>query len=176
MTAPAGTAGSRGSVSGRYAGGVSRAVAAAIDLGVVIGGFTVGVWVGRFLLDVLLGIGTDWASGLVATLALFGWAGFYLIVTTAVAGKTVGKALVGLKVVGRDGEPLHSGQAVVRVLMLPVSTSFFGVGLVLIVLRRDHRALHDLVARTAVVYDWGDRPAELPAPLSAYLNTHGGTS
>ncbi|TIC88836.1 RDD family protein [Nocardioides sp. GY 10113] len=164
-----------GSVSGRYAGGVSRAVSAAIDLGVVIGSYTVGVWVGRFLLDVLFGIGSSGASGLVATLALLGWAGLYLILTTAVAGKTVGKALVGLKVVRRDGGPLHSGQAVVRVLMLPISTSFFGAGLVLIVLRRDHRALHDLVARTAVVYDWGDRPAELPAPLSAYLSARAGT-
>ena len=34
------------------------------------------------------------------------------------------------------------------------------------------RALHDLCAGTAVVYDWGDRPAELPGPLSSYLARH----
>ena len=38
-----------------------------------------------------------------------------------------------------------------------ISAILFGVGFLLIVVRRDNRGLHDLIARTAVVYDWGDR-------------------
>ena len=38
---------------------------------------------------------------------------------------------------------------------------------------RERRALHDMLARTAVVYDWGERPAKLPAPLTRYLERKG---
>ncbi|MFD1249578.1 hypothetical protein ACFQ3F_17385 [Nocardioides ginsengisoli] len=33
-------------------------------------------------------------------------------------------------------------------------------------------SLLDLIARTAVVYDWGGRTAQLPDPLTAYLRAH----
>ena len=39
----------------------------------------------------------------------------------------------------------------------------------LILFHRQHRALHDLVARTAVVYDWGEREAQVPVPLTRFL-------
>jgi hypothetical protein len=61
----------------------------------------------------------------------------------------------------------------VRTLALPLSLVLFGVGFLLIPVRRDHRALHDLIAGTAVVYDWGDRPAEMPGPLADFLNRVG---
>jgi uncharacterized RDD family membrane protein YckC len=35
----------------------------------------------------------------------------------------------------------------------------------------ERRTLHDAAARTAVVYDWGDRPADIPAPLAAWIET-----
>ncbi|WP_181407743.1 RDD family protein [Nocardioides sambongensis] len=158
----------RSTVTGRYAGPVSRGLGAAADIGFVVGSYTLGVALVAFLSQVLIHADLDDVTGLPATLLLLGWGALYLMVAIAIAGRTVGQALVGLKVVDREGDFLHGRQAVLWVLMLPVST-VFGIGLVLILLRRDHRALHDLVARTAVVYDWGDRPAELPAPLSAYL-------
>ena len=46
-------------------------------------------------------------------------------------------------------------------------------GVLGIVFDARQRALHDVAAKTAVVYDWGDRPAELPAPLSKWLTDHG---
>lgn len=163
---------SRASVTGRYAGPVSRALAAAIDVGVVLATYSAGVgtvgFLGRALLDVSLEEGT----GVIATAALLAWGAVYVGGSTAVTGRTVGKAVVGLKVVSREGRPVRLRACVVRVLALPLSTSLFALGLALIVLRRDHRALHDLLARTAVVYDWGDRPAQLPGPLAAYLRAH----
>lgn len=160
----------RASVTGRYAGPVSRLLAAALDLGFVLASYSLGVGLVGFLARALLNADVTRVAGLPATVLLLAWGGFYLMVATLVSARTVGKGVLGLKVVDRHGGYVHVRQAVLRVLFLPVSFFLFGVGLALVVLRRDHRGLHDLVARTAVVYDWGDRPAELPAPLSAFLS------
>ena len=53
------------------------------------------------------------------------------------------------------------GTRSVRVLALPLSFLLFGLGFLLILLRRDRRALHDLIASTAVVYAWDARAARL---------------
>ncbi|GAA1526294.1 RDD family protein [Nocardioides humi] len=156
-------------VTGQYAGPVSRAAAVAIDVGVVLASYSIGVALAGFLLDAILDVSLEEGTGAVASIALLAWGAVYVVVSTAVSGRTVGKAVVGLKVVSRHGRPVGPGACLVRTLVLPLSTSFFGVGALLVVLRRDHRALHDLIARTAVVYDWGDRPAQLPGPLTAYL-------
>ncbi|UUW87261.1 RDD family protein [Pimelobacter simplex] len=162
----------RASATGRYAGPVGRAAAVAIDVGVVLASYSIGVGLTSFLLDALFNVSIDGGSGTVATIALLTWAALYVVGSTAVTGRTVGKAIVGLKVVARSGRPLSAFAALVRALVLPLSLSLFGLGLVPAVLRRDHRALHDLIAGTAVVYDWGDRPAQMPGPLAAYLRAH----
>ena len=43
----------------------------------------------------------------------------------------------------------------------PLSFLLFGLGFLLILLRRDRRALHDLIASTAVVYAWDASAARL---------------
>jgi uncharacterized RDD family membrane protein YckC len=43
----------------------------------------------------------------------------------------------------------------------PLSLLFFGFGSLLILFRRDRRALHDLIAGSAVVYAWDARAARL---------------
>jgi uncharacterized RDD family membrane protein YckC len=88
-------------------------------------------------------------------------------------GKTIGKTLIGLKVVSRSGDPLGPGAAAVRMLFFPLSFALFGLGFLGILVGRERRALHDVIAKTAVVYDWGDRPAEMPAPLTRYLERKG---
>ena len=70
-------------------------------------------------------------------------------------------AIAGLRVVRADGSSVGGRQAVVRVLALPLSFLTFGIGFLLIVLRRDHRALQDLIGGTAVVYAWDARAARL---------------
>jgi uncharacterized RDD family membrane protein YckC len=66
-----------------------------------------------------------------------------------------------LRAVRADGRDLHTGRAVLRVLAFPLSFLLFGFGFLLILLKRDRRALHDLVAGTAVVYAWDARAAHL---------------
>ena len=54
--------------------------------------------------------------------------------------------------------------------MLVYPFSFIlGLGLIGIVVGKHRKALHDWAAGSTVRYDWGDRPAELPAPLTAWL-------
>jgi hypothetical protein len=59
--------------------------------------------------------------------------------------------------------------ALVRTLTFPASLLFFGAGLVGVVIGREHRGLHDVLAGSTAVVDFGDRPAQLPAPLSRFL-------
>ena len=76
-------------------------------------------------------------------------------------------AVFGVRAVRADGGDLDTWHAVLRVLAFPLSFLLFGFGFVLIVLRRDRRALHDLIARTAVVYAWDARAARLRPPRPA---------
>jgi uncharacterized RDD family membrane protein YckC len=73
----------------------------------------------------------------------------------------LGAAVVGLEVVQADGSPIRPRQALVRVVAFPLSLLLFGLGFVGILVQREHRALHDLIAGTAVVYGWDARAARL---------------
>ncbi len=162
----------RRTVSGHYAGPVSRGAAAIIDIGVILGGFTV-LWSGAaFLLDTLFGwdLGNADRGSLIGVISLVTWGFFYLFLAHAVVGRTIGKGILGLTVVNADGSPISARGALVRTLALPLSTLLFGAGLIMVVVQRENRALHDVIGRTAVVYDWGDRSAELPGPLADFLS------
>jgi len=160
-------------VTGHYAGAVTRVAAHVMDMliagtvftvasGALLSALrTVGVAIDDFDRTGVLFIGS-----LVLWLFLYWWAG------TAVAGRTPGMAIVGLRIVSRVGEPLSGGHAFVRVLTLPLSLVLLGLGLLGIVLDRERRALHDVVAGSTVVYDWGDRMATMPTPLARWLAQH----
>jgi len=89
------------------------------------------------------------------------WAVFYCAYPVAAGGRTLGMAVVGLRAVQADGTDVTGHEALVRVLALPLCFLTLGIGFLLILLRRDHRALHDLVAGSAVVYSWDARAARL---------------
>jgi uncharacterized RDD family membrane protein YckC len=159
-------------VSGNYAGAFSRAVSGLIDIGVIIGLYTVGAAgldvLTRVLFGVSLGRGGPWGA-----VALALWAFLYIFTGLLITGRTIGKGLTGLRVVRSDGTAPTARVVFVRTIALPLSLVLFGIGFLLIPVRRDHRALHDLIAGTAVVYDWGDRTAEMPGPLADFLNRVG---
>lgn len=170
MTTPA-----RLGVTGHYAGPVSRAVGVAVDVGIVFFAFTLGVAGIDLLSRVVLGLDvTDDRSGAGWLIGFLTWAFLYVLVSLVVAGRTPGKGLVGLRVVSSDGTAITARRAFVRTLAFPLSALALGLGFLGIVIGRQHRAFHDVVAGTAVVYDWGDRPAELSAPLSAFLTRRAG--
>jgi uncharacterized RDD family membrane protein YckC len=164
--------------TGRFAGPVTRLLAVMLDVFVVTTGFTVIVSVGNFLVDLLSGGSfTIPDTGLWYAIGLGVWAFLYMWLALTVFGKTIGKTVLGLRVVGSDGTvALHSNRALVRTLTYPISIGLFGLGLFGIVWGRERRAWHDHFAGSAVVYDWGSRAAQMPSPLADWLERRGGSA
>jgi uncharacterized RDD family membrane protein YckC len=67
-------------------------------------------------------------------------------------GATVGKMVIGAKITALDGSPVGYNRALLRSLAARLSDFLFFTGYLLIALRPDKRALHDLLAGTKVVY------------------------
>lgn len=167
---------SRLEVTGHYAGPATRAAGAALDVAIVLSLFAAGVAGFDLLTRVVVGVSvTTDLTGLASIAVLAVWAFLYMYVSLAVAGRTPGKGIIGLRVVNADGAPLAPRRALWRTLAFPLSAVLFGLGFALLLVQREHRALHDLIARTAVVYDWGGRTAELPGPLSEFLARRAGS-
>lgn len=161
-------------VTGEYAGAVSRAIATALDILIIATTFTIGLAGVNLLTTSFWGV--EVRRALPATIALAVLAFCYAFGFLAVAGRMPGQGIIGLRVVRAGGGAIRPGQALRWVLGFPLSVVLFGLGFVPIVFAREHRAMHDLIAGTAIVYDWGERPAELPGPLSAFLARHDGDS
>jgi uncharacterized RDD family membrane protein YckC len=165
----------RASVTGQYAGPVSRLLAAALDATLITAIFTTTLTVGIFLFNLFTGQQVNFqlsTAGPIWIGIFIAWGVLYLWVSTVLAGRTPGKALVGLRVLADDGGPLKAKPAIIRVLVLPISCILF-LGLLGIEFGRRRKALHDLAAHSIVIYDWGDRTAEMPAPLTRWLAKRG---
>jgi uncharacterized RDD family membrane protein YckC len=164
--------GQRLSVSGHYAGPVSRCLAAALDVALVTATWTLALAAGDYLLSTV-GLGPPDVSGWWSVVGICLWGFAYVWAFVAVVGRTPGKALLGLRVVRADGSFVPVGRSFVRALLWWFSVFIAWLAVVPVVLGWRHRAVHDVLAGTAVVHDWGDRPAELSAPLSAFLRRSG---
>ena len=95
--------------TGRYAGPLTRFLAVVIDAFVVTIGFTL-IAAGVVFLIGLIAPGYELPDdqGLVYSLVFVLWVFLYLWVSLAVFGKTIGKMVLGLRVVTREGSPgLH---------------------------------------------------------------------
>lgn len=156
-------------VSGRYAGIVPRLVAVMADLWLISVGSTLALagtdYVTMRLFDWHLDTDRGWWWLPLLALGAFCYSFFSL----EIAGRTPGKALVGLRVVRWDGTDMSPWPSFVRTITWPLSILLAGVGIVVLLLQRDRRALHDLLARTAVVHDWSPRPVALRPAMSATL-------
>ena len=159
MNAPAGL---DARLEGHYAGVVTRFAGFVIDVITIVVLFALGGQVIEYVLSVLLRESVELSEAtIVPHVALGVWIFLYFAHPLAVSGRTFGMAVVGVRVVRADGSELGTGRAVVRVLALPLSFLLLGFGFLLIVLRADRRALHDLIAGSAVVYAWDARAARL---------------
>jgi uncharacterized RDD family membrane protein YckC len=160
-------------VTGHYAGGVTRLAAFVVDITLAVGSFTIANGaLGSTLRFAGVPIDDISAGGVLVAASTALWLFTYWWATTAVAGRTPGMALVGLRTVTRVGLPVSGRRAFVRVLALPLSFLLLGLGLLGIIWDPERRALHDLIAGTSIVYDWGDRMATMPTPLARWLAQH----
>lgn len=134
----------------RTAGIVSRLAAAAIDV-ILVGVLLSALYVAWVFLR--LGF-SPWEfrfpapSVVFSTLGFLGVALLYLACLWGLSGRTVGAALMGVKVVAADGSRLKPLPALLRA----VACVIFPVGLVWVAVDADRRSAQDLLLRTRVVY------------------------
>ena len=147
---------------GHYAGAVSRFVAYAIDLAISTAVFTLALAGVSYVVKIVSGEQVSWNRQNILVVVLYvAWEFFYFGYSWAVSGRTLGMAVLGERVVRADGATAEPRRGVVRALVFPLSFLLFGLGFLGILVQRERRALHDLIAGTAVVYSWDARGARL---------------
>ncbi len=140
-----------------YAGPVSRMIAYVVDVLVVALLFTGGTlvtgimasFIGAQARDLARAVGSAYLLLLPAMLAM------YSALFWALAGRTPGMALLGLRVVATHRRSLSWPSALVRGVVL----AYFPIGALWALGDRRHQAVHDKLARTAVI--------RLPSPATA---------
>ena len=159
---------------GFYAGFVTRAIAFAIDMILVAVIQITILLLTRLLLD-FFGFDqlaqaifeptegtnvsffitiTRWAIAFVGSGFLFA---LYSISMWLLVDKTLGQALLGLRVLRTDGRPLTLGPAVRRVLGYYVSFLALFIGFLWVLVDDRRQGWHDKIADTVVIYDWEAR-------------------
>jgi uncharacterized RDD family membrane protein YckC len=131
-----------------YAGPIRRAIGGVIDLVVI----AITVLVVVTALGYIRGDGSPNLSRITARVC-GAFVVFYFIGMEARLGATLGKLLVGVRVVNeRDGSPIRWHTAVVRNLMRMIDAiGFFLVGFIAICVTEKHQRLGDKVAGTVVI-------------------------
>jgi uncharacterized RDD family membrane protein YckC len=115
----------------------------------------------KFVATRVWGVDVDDSSVFKLTIVIFtvAFAGLYVTLLHATAGQTIGKLLVGARVVLGDGERVPVGVALLRFFAYFVSSATLGFGYLMAGLRHDKRALHDLIAGTRVERSSSRAPA-----------------
>ena len=150
------------SYQGNYAGAVTRFAAYSIDLVVSTAVFVLALAAISWGVRIVTGHDVSWnRSNIVVAIIFVLWQFLYFGYSWAVSGRTAGMAVLGIRVVRADGTVLPPKQGVLRALVFPLSFLLFGLGFLGILVQHEHRALHDLIAGSAVVYSWDARAAHL---------------
>jgi uncharacterized RDD family membrane protein YckC len=147
---------------GHYAGVVSRFLAFMLDLAAASAMFALALATVSYVATILTGNQIHWSrQDIVVAVIYVAWLFLYFGYSWAASGRTFGMAVLGVQVVRADGGTLDSWRGVLRALAFPLSFLFFGLGFLGILVQRERRALHDLIAGSAVVYAWDARAARL---------------
>ena len=150
----------------RVAGFPRRAVAAIVDLSLLLA-FSAGVTLLAALLlhvpmpgvrevgpDLLVAGILDRNPMAVGAVGLFlGMAGLYELYFAGIAGQTPGMRLMGIRLISYRGTPPGPGRGLLRLVALVVSLLPAGLGWLWALFDREHRALHDHLAATYVIVD-----------------------
>ena len=159
------------SLQGKYSGFASRFTAFAVDMGVSLGVFMLALAAISFAAKVLTGKDITWNKGDIwVIIAYAAWAFAYFAYSWAASGRTAGMALFGVRVVRDDGTDASGRRAVARTLAFPLSFLFLGLGFTGILLGDRRRALHDVIAGTAVIYSWDAQAATAAVPVQKLIS------
>jgi uncharacterized RDD family membrane protein YckC len=164
------------SLQGYYAGFTSRAVAIIVDYAVIVLISAVVIAalslflnissVQRFLAwlnDLLPGANRlfDWLlSPPFGALFFLLFQYVYFVFFFSTTGQTVGKAIMGLRVVTTDGQRLGVKRSFIRALCYTLSLAPLGLGFLWVLGEDRRKAWHDKIAHTYVLYVWDARYEE----------------
>lgn len=108
------------------------------------------------------GLGYDTVQSYVVYNSLFPgfWGVTYLILITGFCGQTLGKMIMGLKVIQTDGRALKWSTVIARELFGRPLSQLLGtnLGYLVCAVHPRKQALHDVISDTCVVYDSGQKP------------------
>jgi len=146
---------------GHYAGFVTRLAARIIDL-IVVAIITTLVGVMANVIITFLSIENErylTIMGVIVIVVNFIIFLTYYIGSWMLAGQTVGKSLMGLRIVTENGERIRLRNAVVRLFGYFISSLFFFLGYLWVLVDDKRRGWHDIMAHTIVVYSesWEER-------------------
>lgn len=145
-----------------HAGFASRLIAFVMDCVLTIAVFELVLAAASFAASVLTGTSIHWNRGdLWVVLGFFTWEFLYYAYSWTGGGRTPGMLILGVQVVGQDGTHAGTRRGLLRTIVFPLSFLLLGLGFIGVLFGRDRRALHDLIAGTAVVYAWDAREARL---------------
>jgi uncharacterized RDD family membrane protein YckC len=148
---PLPVAAARADIRGDRAGLVTRSLANVVDVlvvALVVGGGYAAVSAARFLLSPTTFTFPATAPATLLLVGLFVQA-VYFTVTWAVAGRTYGDRLLGLRVADDRGARLGWKRCTTRAALCTI----FPIGLVWVLVSRENRSVQDLLLRTSVQYD-----------------------
>ena len=84
-------------------------------------------------------------------LSMIVWWIYYAVLYSSVWQASVGKKVLGLKVVGKNGDRISFGRATGRYASYVVSGLICGIGYMMIGWTKKKRGLHDMIAGTYVI-------------------------
>ncbi len=151
-------------LQGHSAGFVTRLFAYLVDLAIVGGLLALTGWLAIMADNVIERMGLDPGVDL-STIFVFlipTIIGSYFVMFWALTGRTIGKWFMGLKVVGRDGEPPTIGRSFIRLIGYGLSAAAMWVGYLWVIVDDERQGWHDHLAKTWVIYDYERRkPGEV---------------
>jgi uncharacterized RDD family membrane protein YckC len=137
-----------------YAGAFSRLLALAIDAAVVYGALLL-LSAAIALVYSILHSGDEQAGTVAIALGLSAWlliAAAYLVVFWSGAQRTPGMSFVAIRLLSEDAADVTVGQAIRRLLWMPIAALPLLLGFAGVLLDHERRGWPDLRARTVVCY------------------------
>lgn len=143
-------------LQGRSAGFVTRLIAYFLDMVVITGLLALTGWLAVVADNLIATMGMDPGIDIatIYTISIPFIIGTYFVVLWALTGRTIGKWVMGLKVVGRDGLPPTIGRSVLRLIGYGASTLVMWAGYFWVIIDDERQAWHDHIAKTWVIYDY----------------------
>lgn len=163
----------RPNLQGQYAGFVSRLIALLLDV-LIVSATVIILGISATLLLQFFGVldlvnqlfqSSSWTGTLLRLLSVLG--GFYAVsffytvsLWTFAGGQTLGKHVMGVRVVRLDGKRMILRRSILRYVSLWLAALPLLLGLLWVLVDDRRQGWHDKLARTCVIYDWQAREDE----------------